>query len=67
MANLKDLSSLRGAFTWTMLMVFVIVNVSVFSYGFDNSVYSSIQAMTRKYSTSLSFLSVVNVHGIMNE
>lgn len=49
MAKLKDLARLRSLH-WRLLVALFIINVSVFSYGFDNSVYSTTQAMDSKHS-----------------
>ncbi|KIX05525.1 uncharacterized protein Z518_06397 [Rhinocladiella mackenziei CBS 650.93] len=44
MANFKDLILLRDC-SWRLLVALVVINVSVFSYGWDNSIYSTVQAM----------------------
>lgn len=44
MANWKDLRAFKQASLNMVLAIFV-MSVSVFSYGFDNSVFSTIQAM----------------------
>ncbi|KAJ5748754.1 uncharacterized protein N7511_010450 [Penicillium nucicola] len=44
MANLKDLRSF-GQVPWNLIMAILVINVSVFSFGFDQSVFSTIQAM----------------------
>ncbi|GKZ46649.1 hypothetical protein AbraIFM66951_009787 [Aspergillus brasiliensis] len=48
MASLKSLQNLRHAFTWNMLIAYTIIATSVFSYGFDDAVYSTIQSMDCK-------------------
>ncbi|PYH70554.1 aldehyde dehydrogenase [Aspergillus vadensis CBS 113365] len=45
MASLKNLQNMRHAFTWNMLIAYTIIATSVFSYGFDDAVYSTIQTM----------------------
>ncbi|KAK3192265.1 hypothetical protein K4F52_001478 [Lecanicillium sp. MT-2017a] len=40
------MKALRHA-TWQLVFVFTVVSISTFSYGFDNQVYSTIQAMDR--------------------
>ncbi|KAJ5294221.1 hypothetical protein N7508_009042 [Penicillium antarcticum] len=44
MANLKDLRSF-GQAPWNLVMAILVINISVFSFGFDQSVFSTIQAM----------------------
>lgn len=44
MANIKDLALLRNLH-WRLLLALFVINVSVFSYGFDQSIYSTTQAM----------------------
>jgi MFS transporter, SP family, sugar:H+ symporter len=44
MASFRDLRQLRGI-SWNLLTALIIINVSVFSYGFDTSIYANIQAM----------------------
>lgn len=53
MAGLKSLHSLRYAFTWNMLIAYIIIAISVFSYGFDDAVFSTIQTMDCKFETHL--------------
>lgn len=48
MANLKDLKSFRQV-SWNLLLAIIVINVSGFSFGFDQSVFSTIQAMDGKY------------------
>lgn len=48
MAQLKDLAKLRSLH-WRLLVALFVINVSVFSFGFDNSVYSTTQAMDSTY------------------
>ncbi|RAL03922.1 aldehyde dehydrogenase [Aspergillus ibericus CBS 121593] len=45
MAGLKSLQHARHAFTWNMLIAYMIIAISVFSYGFDDAVFSTIQTM----------------------
>ncbi|RAK87674.1 aldehyde dehydrogenase [Aspergillus costaricaensis CBS 115574] len=45
MASLRNLQNMRHAFTWNMLIAYAIIATSVFSYGFDDAVYSTIQTM----------------------
>lgn len=40
---------MRHAFTWNMLIAYAIIATSVFSYGFDDAVYSTIQTMDCTY------------------
>ncbi|KAL6244465.1 hypothetical protein RBB50_008707 [Rhinocladiella similis] len=76
MAKLKDLARLRSLH-WRLLVALFIINVSVFSYGFDNSVYSTTQAMdsfqkqfgsynpkTHKYGYSAKNLALLNSLGL---
>ncbi|KAJ9633278.1 Hexadecenal dehydrogenase [Knufia peltigerae] len=76
MAQLKDLAKLRSLH-WRLLVALFVINVSVFSFGFDNSVYSTTQAMdsfqkqfgsynhkTHKYSYSARNLALLNSLGL---
>ncbi|OQU97536.1 hypothetical protein CLAIMM_03458 [Cladophialophora immunda] len=76
MANLKDLLLLR-TLSWRLLLGLFVINVSVFSCGFDNSIYSTIQAMnsfektfgsydkeTHKYTYSANSLALLNSLGL---
>ncbi|GKZ53135.1 hypothetical protein AnigIFM49718_005716 [Aspergillus niger] len=45
MTSLKSLQNMRHAFTWNMLIAYALIATSVFSYGFDDAVYSTIQTM----------------------
>ena len=38
--------SMAHGMTWNMLFCFALMTLSVFNYGFDNQIFSSIQAMT---------------------
>lgn len=51
MTNLKELALLR-TLHWRLLVALFVINVSVFSYGFDNSVYSTTQAMDSEYTSA---------------
>jgi hypothetical protein len=51
MANWKDLRAFKQASLNMVLAIFV-MSVSVFSYGFDNSVFSTIQAMDGTFTSS---------------
>ncbi|CAG8033353.1 unnamed protein product [Penicillium salamii] len=44
MASLKDLRSFSRV-SWNLLLAIIVINISVFSFGFDQSVFSTIQAM----------------------
>lgn len=52
MANLKDLKSF-GQVSWNLILAVIVINISVFSFGFDQSVFSTIQAMDGKYNFML--------------
>lgn len=59
MANLKDLRSF-GQVSWNLVLAIIVINVSVFSFGFDQSVFSTIQAMDGNLSLHISFECVLN-------
>lgn len=50
MPSFKDMKSLRHM-PRQMAFVFAVFSVSTFAYGFDNVVYSTIQAMDGEYQT----------------
>jgi SP family sugar:H+ symporter-like MFS transporter len=52
MASWKDLRSFKEA-SWNLVLAIIVISVSVFSYGFDTSVFSTIQAMDGKFKTDL--------------
>ncbi|KAJ5327232.1 hypothetical protein MYU51_017695 [Penicillium brevicompactum] len=76
MANLKDLKSFRQV-SWNLLLAIIVINASVFSFGFDQSVFSTIQAMdayekrfgtynpsTQEWSFTAEHLSFLNSFGL---
>ncbi|KAJ5090801.1 hypothetical protein N7532_009485 [Penicillium argentinense] len=76
MANLKDLRSFKQA-SLNMVLAIIVMSVSVFSFGFDNSVFSTIQAMdayekrfgtynpkTKEWGFSTEHLSFLNSLGL---
>jgi amino acid permease len=44
MGNLNDLRAFRQV-PWNLVLAIIVINISVFSFGFDQSVFSTIQAM----------------------
>ncbi|PWY88302.1 aldehyde dehydrogenase [Aspergillus heteromorphus CBS 117.55] len=45
MTGFKSFQIKRHAFTWNMVIAYTMIAVSVFSYGFDDAVFSTIQSM----------------------
>ncbi|PYH92304.1 aldehyde dehydrogenase [Aspergillus ellipticus CBS 707.79] len=64
MAFLKNLQMKRQALTWNMVMAYVIIGISVTSYGFDDSVFSAMQSMDCKYAFSAQHLAYLNSLGL---
>ncbi|PWY81011.1 aldehyde dehydrogenase [Aspergillus eucalypticola CBS 122712] len=80
MAGLRNLQSMRHAFTWNMLIAYAIIATSVFSYGFDDAAYSTIQTMdsfekqfgtydssTGEYGFSTQHLAFLNSLGLLTK